>query len=442
MSNDEAQPCGSCGCEEYRELSRRGFIGAAGAVSIAAMAAPAWLPRVAMAKDYRGSQRDVMISIFLRGAADGLSMCVPFSEANYYALRPTVAVPRPDSGLDNRCTDLGVSVAGPNGPTGFGLPPGMTALLPAFQNGNLLFVHASGSTDPSRSHFDAQRFMEVGKPRDISLVTGWLGRHLLSTAPADPQALLRAASISTALPRTLVGGPLTLPIPDLDLFGLSGPASTVAARTVPIQTMYGATSEPIRTVGLNTLGTINLLNTINFAGYAPAGGAVYPTGNFGKALKSTAALIKAQVGVEAIGIDLGGWDTHENQGTTLGTMHTLMTNLAGALAAFNADMTAGGGPTYVLVCMSEFGRRAAQTGSGTDHGHGNVMIVMGNAIAGGRVLTQWPGLNNNQLYGGIDLQVTTDYRDIIAEIAVNRLGNEDLPTLFPGYTPTFRGVTL
>ena len=442
MSIEDTQACGSCGCDEYRELSRRGFIGAAGAVSIAAMAAPAWLPRVSLAKDYRGGQRDVMISIFLRGAADGLSMCVPFSESNYYTLRPTIAVPRPDSGDPSRCTDLGVSVAGPNGPTGFGLPPGMMALLPAFQAGNLLFVHAAGSTDPSRSHFDAQRFMEVGKPRDPSLVTGWLGRHLASTPPDHPESLLRAVSISTSLPRTLVGGPKTLPIPNLDTFGLTGATGTVASRTVPIRSMYDGTSEPLRSIGLNTLSTIDLLNTINFSGYAPAGGAVYPTNSFGTAMKSSAALIKAQVGVEAISIDLTGWDTHENQGTTQGTMHTLMMTLATALAAFNTDMTAGVAPTYSLVCMSEFGRRAAQTGTGTDHGHGNVMLVMGNAIAGGRVLTQWPGLGPGQLYQNLDLQVTIDYRDIVAEIAASRLGNSDMAYLFPGYTPTFRGVLL
>jgi uncharacterized protein (DUF1501 family) len=442
MSYEDAQHSGSCGCDEYRELSRRGFIGAAGVVTLAAMSAPAWLPRVTLAKDYRSGQRDVMISIFLRGAADGLTMCVPFSEANYYAIRPTVAVPRPDSAAADRCTDLGVSVAGPNGPTGFGLPPGMLPLLPAFQAGNLLFVHASGSTDPSRSHFDAQRFMEVGKPRDLSLVTGWLGRHLATTQPMDPEALLRAVSISTALPRAMVGGPLTLPIPNLDTFGLTGSSSTVAARTVPIRDMYAATTEPLRSLGLNTLSTIDLLNTINFATYAPAGGAVYPANSFGNAMKSTAALIKAQVGVEAISIDIGGWDTHENQGSTLGTMHTLMMTLSSALAAFNTDVTSGTAPTYSLVCMSEFGRRAAQTGTGTDHGHGNVMIVMGNAINGGRVLTQWPGLGPGQLWENRDLQVTMDYRDIVAEIAVNRLGNSNLAALFPGYTPTFRGVTL
>jgi uncharacterized protein (DUF1501 family) len=440
MSNDTI---GCRGCDEYAALSRRGFLGAAGAVSFAAMAAPAWLPRVSLARDYRGSQRDVMISIFLRGAADGLSMCVPFSEPNYYNLRPTVAVPQPDSGLPGACTDLGVAVNGPNGPTGFGLPPGMLPLLPAFQAGNLLFVHAAGSHDPTRSHFDGQRFMEVGKARDISLISGWLGRHLMTTPAADPDALLRAVGINASLQRTLVGGPLTLPVPNLDTFGLSATVSTIPQRSAAIHDMYEAAAEPLHSVGLNTLSTIDLLNTINFAGYAPAGGAAYPANAFGTAMKSSAALIKAQVGVEAIAIDLGGWDTHDAQGTTTGVMHNLMTTLSSALAAFNTDLTTGVNPTYSLACMSEFGRRAAQNGSnGTDHGHGNVMLVMGNAIHGGRVLTQWPGLNPGQLYQNLDLGVTIDYRDILAEIAAERLGNTNLPFLFPDYTPTFRGVLL
>ncbi len=436
-------PAHSTGCPEYQELSRRGFLGAASAVTFAAMTSPAWLPRVSLAKDYRGSQRDVMITIFLRGAADGLTMCVPFSENNYYTMRPVIGVPRPDSGAANRATDLGVSVPGPNGPTGFGLPPAMAALLPAFQSNQLLFVHAAGSTDPSRSHFDAQRFMEVGKPQDVSLVTGWLGRHLASTAPMQPGALLRAVGINSSLQRTLVGAPNTLPIPDLDTFGLTGSASTVASRTVPLLQMYTAAPDPLHSIGLDTFNTIDLLNTINFSGYAPVGGAVYPTNSFGTAMKSAAALIKAEVGVEAISIDVNGWDTHDNQGVTTGTMANLMNTLSATLAAFHRDMTAATAPTFSLVCMSEFGRRAAENGSaGTDHGHGNMMIVMGNAISGGRVLTQWPGLLPDQLYQGIDLQVTTDYRDIIAEIAATRLGNTDLATLFPGYTPTFRGVTV
>jgi uncharacterized protein (DUF1501 family) len=439
MSHDHAQ----CeGCQEYRELSRRGFLGVSGAALAAAAVAPAWLPRVAVAKDYRTSQRDVVISIFLRGACDGLTICLPFTEAAYYAARPNLGIARPDSTATVKAIDLGASVPGPNGTTSFGFAPAMAPLMPAYQAGHLLIVHAAGSVDPSRSHFDAQKFMEVGKAEDISVTTGWLGRHLMNTAPADPNALLRALSISTALPKTLVGGPLTLPIPNLDAFGITGNSATLAARTVSIHDMYAATPDPIKTIGLNTLTTIDLLNTINFAGYAPAGGANYGTSSFGLALKSAAALIKAQVGVEAIAIDLSGWDTHANQGVTTGTMNNLMATLAASLGAFHTDMFTGTNPSFTLVCMSEFGRRVAENGSlGTDHGHGNVMLVMGNCITGGRVLAQWPGLNSNQLYQGLDLQVTTDYRDILAEIAVNRLGNTNLPNLFPSYTPTFQGVT-
>jgi uncharacterized protein (DUF1501 family) len=438
MSHEET----ACGCAEYQEMSRRGFFGVAGAATLAALATPAWLPRVALAKDYRATQRDVIIQVYLRGAADGLSLCVPWTESNYYTARPTIAIPRPDSGQTLRCTDLGVSVPGPNGPTGFGLPPGMAALLPAFQAGHLLIVHAAGSVDPSRSHFDAQRFMEVGKAQDPTIITGWLGRHLTDTAPADPNALLRAVGISTALQRTLVGGPLTLPVPNLDTFGLTGNSGTTAARTVTIHDMYNGTPDPLKTIGLNTLATIDLLNTINFAGYTPAGGATYGTDSFGYAMKTTAALIKAQVGVEAVAIDVNGWDTHANQGPLTGAMNTLMGYISSAMAAFHTDLTTGTNPTFTLVVMSEFGRRFNENGSfGSDHGHGNVMFVMGNCITGGRVLTQWPGCNNNQLYQGLDLAVTTDYRDILAEICAQRLGNTNLPNLFPGYTPTFRGVT-
>jgi hypothetical protein len=193
---------------------------------------------------------------------------------------------------------------------------------------------------------------------------------------------------------------------------------------------------------LTTQATINLLQTIDFAGYQPAGGAAYPGGAFGTAIKSTAALIKADVGVEAVAIDVGGWDTHNSQGPATGTMANLMASLAGGLAAFHLDMFAGNGRNVTVVCMSEFGRRLAENGSqGTDHGHGNCMLVMGNHIAGGRVLSQWPGLQPEQLFQGIDLQVTTDFRDILAEIVAKRLNNPDLSAVFPDYTPTFQGVT-
>ncbi len=431
----------SCGyaCEEYARVSRRQFLGAAGLATAAAVAAPAWLPRVALAQSPRAATRDVIISVYLRGGSDGLSMCVPYADNNYYLARPNLNIPRPDDPDLNHCTDLDGF---------FGLPPAMLALLPAYQNGHFLVVHATGSTDPSRSHFDAQRYMEIGKPADPSVFTGWLGRHLYSVAPADPNALLRAVGISSGLPRSLAGAPLSLPIPDLDRFDLQGNTSSIASRTGALRDMYNGYTDPLKATAANTFNTIDLLNTINFATYSPAGGAVYPvnTGNgtinnFSYAMKTTAALVKAEIGVEAVAIDVPGWDTHAQQSPTAGTMYTLMKGLADTLAAFYSDLFAQTAPTFTLVVMSEFGRRVQEnTSSGTDHGHGNCMLLLGNAVHGGRVVRQWPGLATNQLFEGLDLAVTIDYRDILAEIVQQRLGNANLAHVFPGYTPTFRGV--
>lgn len=426
MSDSQA-----CGCPEYQRLSRRQFMAGAGGTALA-LSVPAWLPRVSYAQDFC-STRDVIISIFLRGASDGLTLCVPHGEDAYYNLRPTLAVPRPDSRDPNRAIDLDGF---------FGLPPAMTALLPAYQNGDLLIVHACGSTDPSRSHFDAQRFMEVGKPGDPTLFTGWLGRHLASIGPKTPGAVLRAVGIAFGLQRTLAGAPATLPIPDLDTFGLTGTGSTVAARRDALDDMYQLIGDPLRAAAATTQVTIDLLNQINFAGYVPGGGATYPDSSFGYALKTSAALIKADVGVEAIAIDKSGWDTHNNQGVFVGTMAMLMSDLAAGLAALHADLSSGNGRNVTVVVHSEFGRRPAENGSdGTDHGHGNVMMLMGPQIAGGRVLANWPGMAPGQLFENRDLEVTIDFRDVLAEIVKYRLGNPALSYVFPDYTPTMRGVT-
>lgn len=421
----------SCGCPEYRRLSRRQFMAATGGSAVA-LSLPAWLPRVALAQDYC-SNRDIIVSIFLRGASDGLTMVPPFLDANYYAMRPTLNIPQPDSGSPFAAIDLDGQ---------FGFAPTLAGLMPAYQAGHLLVVHATGSTDPSRSHFDAQRFMEVGKPADPSLFTGWLGRHLASAPPQKLNAPVRGIGIGYGLQRTLQGAPLSLPVPDLDTFGLSGSATSASARAAVIQSAYALVDDPLRAAAQNTQSTINLLNTINFSGYVPSGDAAYPAGSFGYAMKTTAALIKADIGVEAIAIDVAGWDTHNNQGSTTGTMATLMTALGNGLGAFHADMFAGNGRNVTVVVMSEFGRRPQENGSlGTDHGHGNVMFVMGPGIDGGRVLTQWPGLAPGQLFEGRDLQVTIDFRDVLAELVQTRLGNSNLGYVFPGFVPTFRGVT-
>ncbi|MBA3646171.1 MAG: DUF1501 domain-containing protein [Gemmatimonadaceae bacterium] len=426
--------CDDEGCAEYNELSRRHFITWSAGAALAATVFPPWLPKVVLAQS-AVSSRDVIISIFMRGGADGLSLCAPFTDPNYYSSRPTIAIPRPDSTAANRGIALDNS---------FAFPQAMAPLVEPFTAGKLLVVHGTGSVDPSRSHFDAQRFIEVGKPRDPTLVTGWLGRHLASSTPVRTSAPLRALGIANGLPQTLIGAPKTLPIPVPSTFGLGGSAATRTERANWLKSDYGDTPDPVRSAAIDATATIDLLKLINFAGYTPANGAVYPAGSFAASLKSAAALIKADIGVEAIQVDIGGWDTHASQDPLGGVMQVLMTTFASSLSALYRDLIAGAqAQTVTVVALSEFGRNVRENGSkGTDHGRGNCMFVMGQGIAGGRVLTfNWPGLAKENLDSGQDLKVTIDHRDILAEVVKNRLGNSQTDFVFPSFVPTTRGVT-
>ena len=428
-----------CGCNEYNELSRRQFLAdAAGLSGLGVFAMfPSWLPKVVLAESY-DSTRDVIVSVFLRGGADGLSLCVPFGDANYYTSRPTIAIPRPDS---TQTATRGIALD-----NFYAFPRAMQGLVPAYQAGQLLVVHATGSVDPSRSHFDAQKFMEVGKPRDPSIVTGWLGRHLATVPPMRTDAPLRALGFSSGLQKTLLGGPKTLPIADPATFGLSGSTTTRVERSNWLKNDFASSPEPLHSSALDALNTLELLRLINFTGYTPANGAVYPNNGFGRAFRSAAALIKADVGIEAAQIDLGGWDTHATQDPVNagGAMYNNMLTLANTLGAFHADVIQGTQATNVtVVVISEFGRNVRENSArGTDHGRGNAMFAMGRNIAGGRVFAfNWPGLARENLQDGQDLKVTLDHRDILAEIVKNRLGNQNLGVVFPDFVPTMRGVT-
>lgn len=415
-------------CSEYMHLSRRSFLRVGGGAAVlAAVGAPAWLPRVAYAHPGSPSARDVLIVVFLRGGADGLTLCAPAGESAYYTHRPKLAI-KPDT-------------PGVKDLDGFFiLPPGMAALHEAYKAKHLAVVHAAGSIDPTRSHFDAMKFMESGKPGDISLITGWLGRHLATTPPSRADAVVRAIAVGEAVQMSLVGAPMSAPVPDMANYGLDGDTRTTDARKAAMGDIYAAADALLKTASENTIRTMDLLEAIDFYGYQPGGGAVYPDSYFGYSLKSAAALIRAQVGVEAVALDAGGWDTHALQGPVDGSMNDLMKDLSGALAAFHADIVGGSTHRTVVVVMSEFGRRVAENGSdGTDHGHGNCMFVMGQQVSGGRVISEWPGLED--LYEDLDLKVTIDYRDVLAEILSERIGNRSLADVFPGYTPKFRGVT-
>lgn len=425
------------GCSEYRSLARRDFLMRGAGFGIAALV-PSWLPNVVLAQS--SSTRDIIVSVFLSGGTDGMSLVVPFGDPNYYIGRPTIAVARPDAaGTGPKAVALD---------NFFGFSPGMAPLMPAYTAGDLLVAHATGSVDTSRSHFDAQRYMEVGKPQDLNLATGWLGRHLATITPMRTNAPLRALGLTNGLPQTLVGGPKTLPIASPANFRIDGSTTTANARAQFLATNYASAIDPVSANALDTTNTITLLQTINFNGYTTQNGAVYPNTGFGNALKSSAALIKSDVGVEAVHAFLGGWDTHSLQGPVPGLdgggMHNRMLDLSSSLAAFYADViqgTTANGVTVVII--SEFGRNARENGDkGTDHGRGNVAFAMGKKINGGRVLTNgWPGLARENLESGQDLRVTLDHRDILAEIVQNRLGNTNLSTVFPDYAPRVRGVT-
>ncbi len=426
-------------CREFNNLSRRQFMTLTGAATAAAATLPAWMPRMSFGGGGIPG-RDVFVQIYLRGGADGLSLVVPHAEYDrLLAVRRPLIEPygRPVESNPNTIRDLDGY---------FGLLPPMAPLRTIYNANDLLVVHATGSRDETRSHFDAMYYMEVGRPQDRTLTTGWLGR-LITQLPEVPGTIVRNMSLGTALPQTIVGAPKAQAVPDPLNFNLGGDDYTIPFRRSALRTMYDASTTLLRASAQNTQATIDLIQRIGIPAYVPRAGATYETidnSPLAVQLKAAAAVIKARVGVESITIDLGGWDTHSEQGTAPGEyMHTLMRNLATNLYAFWYDVLDAGYRNVTLAVMSEFGRNVGSNGSrGTDHGHGNVMFVISGHVNGGQVYTNnWPTTYDGALYQGQDLEVTVDYRDILAEIVRDRLaGSAYLPQLFPGFTPTDRGL--
>jgi uncharacterized protein (DUF1501 family) len=412
--------------------SRRGLLTGAGRVALAALATPLLIPRFAFARGGGGGSQDVLVNVFLRGAMDGLTLCPPYGDANLYSARPTLAVPKPGSGT-NEAYDLDGY---------FGLAPGARGLLKPFSDGKLALVHASGSPDPTRSHFDAMAYVEYGTPQQVfgTVSDGWLGRHLRNTPPLGGGPL-RGLTVGYAIPLSCEGGPQIAAANDPASQPFPGDPLSALRRRHRLESMYEKAGNPMHDGALNGLSMLDVLATVDFKHYAPEYGAVYPGSTFGQGLMRIATLIKAGVGLESFTIDIDGWDTHIDMGPVDGTLHLMLTDLCDSLEAFYLDLTSYLDHVVVTV-MSEFGRRVAENASaGTDHGHGNCMIVMGGHIAGGQVLTyNWPGLDPTKLDDG-DLAITIDYRDIFSEILVNRLAEPDIGSVFPNYTPTFRGIT-
>ncbi len=410
-------------CREYSALSRRGFLGAAAAAST-----PLWVPRVALGAPGGGAGqgRDTLVFVFLRGGTDMLSAVVPYGDGALYTARPTLAVPAA------QVTDLDGF---------FGLAPSLAPLHRAYVDQKLAFVHAAGSTDPTRSHFDAMARIETASPNTPQLAfDGWLARHLANIG-ALGSGELRGVALGDLLPRMLAGAPASLPVPDPLTFGFPGDPATAAARRVVLEGMYSRTAPPVGPAAGSAFATMDLLQGVDFASYQPANGATYPGSSLGTALASTAAMLKGGLELEAVTYDYGGWDHHANMGPLNGQLAGMLNDLALGLDSFELDMRASGA-RWTLIVQSEFGRRVAENGSaGTDHGHGSCLFVLGDGVAGGQVISQWPGLAPGQLDQG-DLAVTRDYRDVLAEVLVNRLGAPNLGAIFPGFTPTAVGVTV
>lgn len=390
-------------------LTRRYFIRSS-AVALAGMgAAPSWLVRAAAPAE---GKRKILISIFQRGAADGLNIVVPFFEKRYYELRPTLAVPAP--GKPNGAIDLDGR---------FGLHPSLQQLKPLWDSGQLAIIHAVGSPDPNRSHFEAQDQMESGTPGRTT-EDGWLNRTL--SPPTASTSPIRAVAMGPKMPRTLRGTRGGIAVGNLQEFQARN--QDVAA---VLESMYATSPDAqLMAQGKGTFDAMKMIQAISRTPYAPANGAQYQ-GEFGNALREIARLIKADVGLEAAFAEIGGWDHHTNEA---GQLPPLLSQFGNSLSAFARDM-GDRMQDIVLVTMSEFGRTAHEDGNaGTDHGHGNAMFVLGGPVGGGKVLGKWPGLEVEQLFQKRDLEVTTDYRAVLSELVRGHLG-QATDQVFPGYKP-------
>jgi uncharacterized protein (DUF1501 family) len=400
-------------------ITRRVFLRNSALAVVGTAAVPGFLTRAALGSIEPGARPKRLVVIFQRGAADGLNIVVPHGEGAYYAMRPSINIPRKD------VLDLDGF---------FGLHPSMASLQPIWTQGHLAIVHAAGSPDPTRSHFDAQDFMESGTPGMKATTDGWLNRALHSMPVVGDKSAFRAIALGPALPRILNGSEPAVAVNNINEFGVGGRNPSAAPIANTFEAMYAQSVDTVlHGTGQATFEAVKMLKSADPAKYKPAPGADYPRGRFGDSLRQLAQLIKANLGVQVAFADIGGWDHHVNEGGTQGQIANVLRDFSQALAAFWIDLGDLGEDT-VVVTMSEFGRTARENGNrGTDHGHANVMFVMGGPVKGGKVYGQWPGLDQSQLYEGRDLAVTTDFRRVLGEAVARHLGNSKLEQVFPGF---------
>ena len=401
-------------------ITRRVFLKNGALAVVGTSVIPSFLTRAVYAAQTAagGAAGKRLVVLFQRGAADGLNIVVPHAEQAYYAMRPSIAIPR------QNVIDLDGF---------FGLHPSMSAFKTLWDQKHLAIVHAAGSPDTTRSHFDAQDYMESGTPGVKSTEDGWLNRAIAGVK--EPAASpFRAVAMGGALPRTLAGSVPAVAMSDIRGFAVGGrgPGASVASNT--FEAMYEQSVDTVlHGTGNETFEAVKMLKSADPEKYSPAAGADYPRGRFGDSLRQVAQLIKANLGVEVAFADIGGWDHHVNEGSVQGQIANLTREFSQSIAAFWTDL-GNLGENTVIVTMSEFGRTARENGNrGTDHGHANVMFVLGGPVQGGKVYGRWPGLQPEHLYEGRDLAITTDFRQVLGEAVANYLGNKDLAKVFPGF---------
>ncbi len=410
--------------------NRRIFLRNSGLAMVGIGTAPLWLKRALYAADAPSPRKKILVAIFQRGAADGLNVVVPHGEKAYYDLRPTIAIPRP-SASGEKSGETAIDLDG-----FFGLHPSLAPLKPLFAAQHLAIVDAVGSPDPTRSHFDAQDYMESGTPGLKATDSGWMNRALPKIE--GKESPVRAVALGAQFPRAMRG-----PEPALALQSIGGFQVRDEDAAMQFEQMYKDAKDPVlQAAGRETFEAMAMLQSIQKQPYTPAAGADY-RGPFGDSLKQIAQLIKSDVGVEMAFADIGNWDHHVNevaQKSTEGQLANRLQEFGTSLAAFWQDM-GDRMQDVVVVTMSEFGRTARENGNrGTDHGHANSMFVMGGGVKGGKVYGKWPGLEREQLYEGRDLALTTDFRDVLGELVSRHMGNPSVNGVFPGYKPNFLGL--
>ena len=418
-------------------VTRRQFLAGATLAAATGSAAVYGQSKTSLSGAVIGAEReratDTLVVVFLRGAADGLSLVPPHAEDAYYRLRPTLALPRPNEKRElarARCLDLDGF---------FGLHPTLAPLFPLYKEGELAVIHAVGSDDTTRSHFEAMAQMERGVGHGDATVSGWLARHLgsMETQNTSP---LRAVAVSETMPDSLRGAPSAVALTSLSEFKLDTPEpSRNAAMLSSLNTLYKGEASTLHHAGTETLNALNAIRDLHPETYRPAQGVAYTNTDLGNGLRQVACLMKGRVGMEVACLEMTGWDTHVGQGRDTGYLSLRLKELADGVSAFYTDLGKQKHEVTLLV-MTEFGRRAYENyGLGTDHGRASAMFVLGGGVRGGKVYGDWPTLAKDKLDGD-DLRVTTDYRDILAEILRVRLHNPNTAEVFPNWRGGSRNV--